>query len=97
MGCTESVMPCSPLHAEYGEPRQPLKSEPMAENGRFSATQQASPGVPRDWFHGRTRQLSGFHWNLVPFASGKTVWLVAEHKSLGLQESLEDASMLGIA
>jgi len=68
----------------------------MAEHGRFTATQWAFHGVPKDWFHGRTRQLSGFYWNLVAFVSGKTVWLVAAYESLGSQESLEAASELGI-
>jgi len=63
---------------------------------RFTATQWAFQGVPKGWFHGRTRQLSGFHWNLVAFASGKTVWLVAAHESLAMLESLEAASKLGI-
>jgi hypothetical protein len=34
------------------------------------ATQWAFHGVPKARLHGRTRQSSGYHWNLVAFASG---------------------------
>lgn len=44
LGCTESVISCmtiGSLQAAHGEPRQPLKSKPMAERWRTTATQWA--------------------------------------------------------
>ena len=42
------VKPCRPLHAEYGELRQPLKSMPMAKmafNGHLMGRSQRSQGL----------------------------------------------------
>lgn len=71
---------------EFGELRQPLKCVPMAEKWLLTATQWAFHSVPKDWSHGRIRQLSGYHWNLVASVLGKTLLLVRADDLLGSQE-----------